>query len=86
MSRLPKSMELDRMGIEKMPVPESIKDWLKKLLYKIETIYRLTRQEHEAGGMKTKTWRIVENSNGDLELQHLEGGSWVNRGFKYRGS
>ena len=31
-------------------------------------------------------WRIIADSAGDLKLQHLESGIWINRGFKYKGS
>lgn len=86
MSGLPKSMELDRKGIERLSLDMSAKGWLRKLLYRIEMIFRLIRDHQEAGGMKTKTWRIVELANGDLELQHKENGQWVQRGFSFSAS
>lgn len=86
MSKLPKTMELDEMGIKRLSAKEDIKGWLWRLIGKLEEIYRLIREHTESGGMKTKTWRIAEKDNGDLELQHLESGQWVRRGFKYKGS
>lgn len=86
MSMLPKSMELDKQGIDRLSLQTNEKGWLRKLLYRIETVYRLIRDHIEAGGMKTKTWRIVELDNGDLELQHMENGQWVQRGFSFSAS
>jgi len=83
MSNLSKSLELNRIGINKLPLPEEAKEWLKRLCCKLEETHVFIRDSFEAGGAKTKTWRIVENSSGDLKLQHLESGSWVDRGFKY---
>ncbi|GAH12706.1 unnamed protein product, partial [marine sediment metagenome] len=43
MSRLPKTMELDKLGIERLPVPKEVKVWLRRLVDNCEEKYQLTR-------------------------------------------
>lgn len=47
MSQLPKTLELDRVGIEKLPEPKPTKDWLKRLVDRLEEIYKLQRDRIE---------------------------------------
>lgn len=43
MSNLPKTLELDRRGIERLPVGEEVKIWLRQLCDKLDQIYTLQR-------------------------------------------
>lgn len=47
MSNLPVSPELDRVGIERLPEPEPTKNWLRKLLDRLEETYKLQRDRIE---------------------------------------
>lgn len=77
MSNLPKSMELDRSGIERLPVKEEVKVWLRRLLDTLEVKYQLIRDFAEAGGFATKNWRGREDSNKDLKIQKKVSGVWT---------
>lgn len=68
MSRLPQTMELDRPGIERLPVPEAVKVWLRRLVDTCEEKYELIRDFAEAGGFATKNWRAKEVGD-NLEFQ-----------------
>ena len=41
MSKLPKTLGLDRIGIERLPEPKPTKNWLKRLVDKLEEIHKL---------------------------------------------
>ncbi len=47
MSNIPKSLELDRIGIERLKADRSVKDLLKRMVDKLEEIHRLTRDRLE---------------------------------------
>lgn len=47
MSQLPKTLELDRIGIERLPVPQPTKEWLKIAVDRLEEIYKLQRDRIE---------------------------------------
>lgn len=91
MSRLPVSMELDRSGIERLPVPEPMKIWLRRLVDRLEEIYKLQRQDliviqvDEDGwiyfGEKDTdgTWRVGRSGN-DWNMERRESGSYVAKG------
>ena len=68
MSRLPKTLEADRLGIERLKVSEDVKVWLRRLLDTLEEKYQLTRDFAEAGGFATKHWRGKE-VGANLEFQ-----------------
>lgn len=44
MSYLPTSMELDKIGIERLEQSQNSKNWLRILLDKLETIYKMIRE------------------------------------------
>lgn len=66
MSKLPKSMELDEVGIGRLPVKQETKDWLVRLLRKLDKIYRTQRDVIESGGMNTDNWEIREAEDADV--------------------
>ena len=82
MSNLPKSMELDIAEIARLEVKEKTKGWLRRLLNKIEEIYKLTRDHAEAGGMGLAHWRFTEDSDGNLILKENRDGVWTETGWK----
>lgn len=47
MSKLPKTLELDRVGIERLKADKTTKDWLKRLVDRLEEIYKLQRDRIE---------------------------------------
>lgn len=77
MSRVKKTIGLDKIGIEKLPVPEAVKQYFRQLVNQLEHLHRDVREQAEAGGFATKTWRIKENSSGDLVLQKKVNGVWT---------
>lgn len=78
MSRLPKTMELDRLGIERLPVKEEVKVWLRQLVDTLEEKYQLIRDFAEAGGFATKNWRGKE-VGADLEFQKKVDGTYIKK-------
>lgn len=84
MSKMRKTMELDRYGIDRIADMGELKEFLKRLLDDLEEFYKVIYDNIE-NGMVTENWRIRE-VDGNFELQHYESGTWVNRGFKYKGS
>lgn len=69
MSRLPKSMELDRQGIERLPVPEAVKVWFRRLVDDVERNYEFIREQAESVGAGatsnrlTQNWKAVESGS-----------------------
>lgn len=47
MSKLPKSLELDRLGIDRLPEPKQTKSWLKRLVDRLDENQRLQRDRIE---------------------------------------
>ena len=47
MSKLPKTLEMDRLGIDRLPEPKPTKDWLKRLVDKLEEVHKLQRDRIE---------------------------------------
>lgn len=47
MSKLPKTLELDRVGIERLPEPEPTKNLLKRLFDRLEEVHKLNRDRIE---------------------------------------
>ncbi|KKM02740.1 hypothetical protein LCGC14_1781430, partial [marine sediment metagenome] len=47
MSKLPKSMQLDEVGIGRISVKDDSKSWLKRLLRRLDFIYRIMRDQIE---------------------------------------
>ena len=84
MSNMRKVLELDRHGIDRINDLETAKEFLRVLVDQIEEFWKVLYDNIE-NGMMTKDWRIRQVGD-HLELQHFESGSWVNRGFKYKGS
>ena len=84
MSRLSKTMELDRLGIERLPVKEEVKVWLRRLVDTLEEKYQLMRDSVEAGGFQTKIWRGLEDSSGHFIIQERIGGTWTDSGFRLK--
>jgi len=93
MSKLPKTMLLP--STEKiegmMELPEklfrkALLDFLKSLVQMVQRTFRLIRENDEAGGYRTKTWRLIEDDNGDLIKQKKVSGVWTDSGWKLKGS
>lgn len=84
MSRLPQTMELDRLGIERLPVKEEVKVWLRRLVDACEEKYLLIREFAEAGGFQTKIWRGKEDGDGHLIIQERINGVWTNSGWRLK--
>ena len=66
MSKLPKSMQLDEVGIGRISVKDDSKSWLKRLLRRLDFIYRIMRDQIELGGTLTKNWEIREATAADV--------------------
>ena len=83
MSRLSKTMELDRLGIERLPVKEEVKVWLRQLVNTLEEKYQLIRDYAESASLtlisNDGNWRIIINGN-NLEFQRKESGTWTKKG------
>ena len=47
MSNLPKTLELDRIGIEKLPEPKPTKNWFRRLVDRLEEVHKLQRDRIE---------------------------------------
>ena len=65
---------------------KALLDFLKSLVQMMQRMFRLIRENDEAGGFRTKTWRILEDDNGDLKLQKKVSGVWTDSGWKLKGS
>lgn len=66
MSKLPKSMQLDEVGIGRLSVKDDTKNWLVRLLRRLDLIYRAMRDQIELGGTLTKNWEIRESDAADV--------------------
>lgn len=66
MSRLPKTLELDKEGIERLQLSESVKVWLRRLCFDLEEKYKLEYQHCESGGFGTKNWQVKESNSDDV--------------------
>lgn len=66
MSKLPKTLELDMEGIERLPLPEEVKVWLRRLVYDLEEKYKFQFDHAEAGGFGTKNWKAKEADSDDV--------------------
>ena len=66
MSKLPKSMQLDEVGIGRISVKDDSKNWLKRLLRRLDFIYRIMRDQIELGGTSTQNWEIREATAADV--------------------
>lgn len=62
MSKLPKSLELDRIEIERLPEPKETKGWLKRLVDRLEAIHKLQRDRIETLNPQDH----IEDADGDL--------------------
>jgi len=77
-SCLPQTMELDKLGIERLSVSEDVKVWLRRLVDTLEEKYQLTRDFAEAGGFATKNWRGREVGD-NLEFQKKVDGTYTKK-------
>ncbi|MEE9354741.1 MAG: hypothetical protein V3U75_04050 [Methylococcaceae bacterium] len=66
MSKLPKSMQLDEVGIGRLSVKEDTKSWLVRLLRRLDLIYRAMRDQIELGGSSTEDWEIRQSNAADV--------------------
>lgn len=67
MSKLTVSLELDRIGIERLPVAESVKVWFRKLVDRLEENYKLQRDYVQgATASETPNWFIREANAADV--------------------
>lgn len=66
MSNLPKSMQLDEIGIGRLSVKQDTKTWLVRLLRRLDLIYRAMRDQIELGGALTKDWEIRQSTAEDV--------------------
>ena len=66
MSKLAKSMQLDEVGIGRLPVKDDTKNWLTRLLRRLDFIYRIMRDQIELGGTSTQNWEIREATAADV--------------------
>lgn len=66
MSKLPKSQELDEVGIGRLSVKKDTKDWLTRLLRRLDKVFRAMRDQIELGGMLTQNWEIRESTAADV--------------------
>lgn len=78
MSILPKTMELDRSGIERLKVSEDVKVWLRRLVDTLELKYGLIREFAESGGFATENWRGKEVGD-NLEFQKKVSGTFTKK-------
>lgn len=79
MSMLPKTLELDRLGIERLPANKDVKAWLRRLVDTLEEKYLLTREFAETGGFATENWRGKEVGD-NLEFQKKVDGAYTKKG------
>ena len=93
MSQLPKTMimpsteRIESMkGLPEKVFRRSILDFLMSLVQMTQKMFRLIRDNDESGGFRTKTWRAVEDDNGDLIFQKKVSGVWTDSGWKLKGS
>lgn len=88
MSRLPKSLELDRPGIERLKVSKELKVFLRRLVDRLEEKYKLLREHAESGGYQTAHWRIIEDSSENLKHQYRanKDSAWSDRAPKLESS
>lgn len=66
MIKMRKNLELDRMGIERLPIADSEKHWLKNLVDELQKAYRRTRENIAAGGASTANWDIRDATAADV--------------------
>ncbi len=59
-------MQLDEVGIGRISVKDDSKNWLKRLLRRLDFIYRIMRDQIELGGTLTKNWEIREATAADV--------------------
>lgn len=79
MSQLTKTLELDRLGIERLSAPEDVKVWLRRLVDTLEEKYKLVREFTVSGGFATKNWRGKEVGD-NLEFQKKVAGTYTKKG------
>ena len=77
MSILPKELLISPAQVKKAKDPEELKAWLVKLVVELQMIYKKLRFQAESNGLKTNTWRMREDDNGDLVFQKWNGTTWV---------
>ena len=59
-------MQLDEVGIGRLPVKDDTKNWLTRLLRRLDFIYRTMRDQIELGGAATQNWEIREATAADV--------------------
>ena len=59
-------MQLDEVGIGRLSVKKDSKSWLKRLLRRLDFIYRTMRDQIELGGTSTQNWEIREATAADV--------------------
>ena len=59
-------MQLDEVGIGRLPVKDDTKNWLTRLLRRLDFIYRTMRDQIELGGTSTQNWEIREATAADV--------------------
>ncbi|KKK85476.1 hypothetical protein LCGC14_2772900, partial [marine sediment metagenome] len=59
-------MQLDEVGIGRISVKDDSKNWLKRLLRRLDFIYRIMRDQIELGGTSTQNWEIREATAADV--------------------
>jgi hypothetical protein len=67
MSKVKKTIGLDRVGIETLPVPEAVKQYLRQMVGLLEQMHETIRENIESGVL-TKNWRAKE-VGANLEFQ-----------------
>lgn len=61
MSRVKKTIGLDKIGIESLPVPEAVKQYLRVMVGKLEQMHTDLRETAESFGEGTTDVRITTN-------------------------
>ena len=84
MSKMPRDINLSTAEVGRLNTLVGIRKWLVKLVQELQYIYKNIKNT-PARRMRTDTWDIYEDSNGDLVFKKWDGSAWQD-GFKINGS
>ena len=66
MSKIKKTIGLDKIGIESLSMPEKDKQYFRQLVGQLEQMHREMKEQAEAGGASTRNWEIREATAADV--------------------
>ena len=81
---LPRDINLSTKEVSNLQSFDAVKRWLVKMVLELQYIFKSIRKA-PAKRLRTETWDIYEDGNGDLVFKKWDGSAWQD-GFKISGS